>query len=444
MHSTPTTLLAAAAQAILPALSSQSSQQAQLLSTTMAEKDTSSTRESSGVPLLNLQEETLIPRSAFQDAYDGHQALHIRGYKPNTQSSTTSNGADFFHADDVRRLFESLGEQDKESWCIENKANHKPDDDDDDDDMEASPHNFLHNNMKGRGYCSFLVQHSKDLLTDLLTRRLPMVHLPVKKESDPKDDTAANIMNVDYGPALWLFFGKNYNSNESSLQGRPEHTDSVTHDGTFHYQLSGTKIWRLRPTTELMQAMMRNHHKKQNQSSSSSSKKRKVEEDNASSYKEEEANNNHIEVECKEGDILLLNTRLWWHSTIIPSQDVPCISYARDIYFREHKDDSAQEQQPNRELSMTNVDGTYAADDIEADTLLFTEHNMPDIELPRCKSDPNCQVVEMEDDEGDTFMAVVSLRDIKSGEFFTLLESDDDDSGDEGFCEEVWDEEEEE
>eukprot|EP00986_Skeletonema_menzelii_P008812 scaffold3838_cov157-Skeletonema_menzelii.AAC.2 len=405
----------------------------------MAEKETLCTKESrcssacasrppniADVPLLDLRDSTLLPRSTFQDAYDSHQALHIRGYEP---SNVADENAVFFHAGHVKGLFDSLGEQDKASWCIENKKNHKAAD----DDMDAKPGNFLQNNNKGRGYCSFLVQHSIDELKDLLTSSLPLVHLPVK-ESDSKDDTT--VMKVDYGPALWLFFGKNYNSNESLL-GRPEHTDSVTHDGTFHYQLSGTKIWRLRPTTELVEAMA-NHN--QNQQSSPSNKKRKIEEDDSTGREE---SNRHIEVVCKEGDILLLNTRLWWHSTIIPPQAEPCISYARDIYFTQQKEDSAQEEQPNQESSMTNVDGTYAAEAIEADTILFTEHNMPDIELPRSKTDPNCQVVELEDDNGDTFMAVVSLRDIKEGEFFRLLESDDEEaSGDEDCSEEVWEEEE--
>lgn len=378
------------------------------------------------MPLLDLQDTTLLSRSAFQDAYDGHQVLHIRGYKPNHLSNEND---DFFRADHVKDLFDSLGEQDKASWCIENKKNHKSDDED-----GAKPGSFLQNNKKGRGYCSFLVQHSKDVLDDLLTSSLPMVHLPVQKSNSKDGDTAA-LMKVDYGPALWMFFGKNYNSNEALL-GRPEHTDSVTHDGTFHYQLSGTKIWRLRPTAELMEAMA---SREQSQSSSTTNKKRKVEEIES----DKEANNPHIEVECREGDILLLNTRLWWHSTIISSQDVPCISYARDIYFTQQQDDAAQEEKPDRESSMTNVDGTYAAEAIEADTILFTERNMPDIELPRSKSDPNCQVVELEDEDGGTFMAVVTLREIKEGEFFCLMESDDEEeSGDEGFCQEAWEEEE--
>jgi hypothetical protein len=94
---------------------------------------------------------------------------------------------------------------------------------------------------------------------------------------------------------------------------------------------------------------------------------------------------------------------------------------------------------------MTNVDGTYAANDIEADTILFTEHNMPDIELPRSKDDPNCRVVELEDNDGETYMAVVSLRTINSGEFFKLEESDDDDDdSDDVGEEEAWEEEDEE
>lgn len=410
------------------------------------------------IPLLDLQEQAVITHSAFREAYDYHQAVHIRGYKPTHHSSSTSkendNNTTFFHADDVRNLFDSLADQDKESWCIENKANHN-NSDKVIDNCNTKPQDFLQNNKKGRGYCSFLVQHSKEVLEDLLATRLPMVHLPVTREkvaeeeegsSSDDDDSNSSIMKVDYGPALWLFFGKNYSSaaaNETLL-GRPEHTDSVTHDGTFHYQLSGTKIWHLRPTLELIEAM-RNSNKMQCQSKCCpSNKKRKVDQDDSASSDKND-NKIRIQVECKEGDILLLNTRLWWHSTTIPCQEVPCISYARDIYFTPQQNNDSEhhtEQTNDREFSMTNVDGTYAANDIEADTILFTEHNMPDIELPRSKDDPNCQVVELEDEDGGTYMAVVSLRAINSGEFFKLVESDDDDS-DDNVEEETWEEEDE-
>ena len=85
------------------------------------------------------------------------------------------------------------------------------------------------------------------------------------------------------------------------------------------------------------------------------------------------------------------------------------------------------------------VDGTYAADDIESETILFTENTMPNCELHRSKTNPNCQVVELEDEKTrESYMAVVSLRDIKAGEFFSVLESDEEGDSDEDM--EEWEE----
>lgn len=170
--------------------------------------------------------------------------------------------------------------------------------------------------------------------------------------------------------------------------------------------------------------------------------KRKIEDD---ARCDDGADREYIEVECKQGDILFVNTQLWWHSTLIPPQEVPCISYARDVYIisKERSAGAASAEASDvcnagdqHNSSMTNVDGTYAAEDIEADTVLFTENTMPDCELHRSKTDPNCQVIELEDEAtGESYMAVVSLRGIKAGEFFTILESDedydDDDDGEE-------------
>mmetsp|Transcript_26557 Transcript_26557/g.30888 ORF Transcript_26557/g.30888 Transcript_26557/m.30888 type:complete len:96 (-) Transcript_26557:101-388(-) len=76
---------------------------------------------------------------------------------------------------------------------------------------------------------------------------------------------------------------------------------------------------------------------------------------------------------------------------------------------------------------MTNLDGLYASNDIGAGTIIFTEEDMPDCELHRCKQNPNCEVTEI--DNG--LSAVISCRDIKAGEFFCILESEDDDNDDE-------------
>lgn len=250
-------------------------------------------------------------------------------------------------------------------------------------------------------------------------------------------------MKVHYGPCLWLFFGKNYREERGAsptmLQGRPEHTDSVTHDGTWHYQLSGRKIWRLRPTKELKlkQRIEKDKQQQRQEVKLLSGKKRRINcgSDDVDSIHEAEAKE-FLEVECKQGDILLLNTRLWWHSTFIPPQEVPCISYARDIYFINSEvaaaDTTCKSKIEQQQSSMSNIDGTYAAEDIEADTVLFTEQTMPNCELHRSnKTNANCQVVELEDDKtGESYMAVVSVRDIKAGEFFCILETDDEEDDD--------------
>lgn len=390
---------------------------------------------STQVPKIDLSNSKSVSKSDFEDAYNSHQVLHIRGYS----ASNTR-----FGSSDVQSLFTSLGDEDKKSWCIENKSN---------GDV-AQPCDFLHvNNKEHRGYCSFLVQHSKDVMDDLLSKQLPMVHLPVRSDESSNEKSSCktnkadeSLMLMNYGPCIWFFFGKNYNtkqkpSDEDSLLGRPEHTDSVRHDGTWHYQLSGTKIWRLRPTDELLSRIQQSHGA--NEECNISKKRKLADANDDTSITNGTLNNKFIEMECNQGDILFINTRLWWHSTVIPPQDSPSISYARDVYFADKANPEGEvaNNSGQQQSSMTNIDGTYAAQDIEASTVIFTEHSMPDCELHRSKTNPNCQVVELEDEEsGETYMAVVSLRDIKAGEFFCVMESDSEEDG-EAEDDGNWDEE---
>lgn len=72
---------------------------------------------------------------------------------------------------------------------------------------------------------------------------------------------------------------------------------------------------------------------------------------------------------------------------------------------------------------MSNVDGLYAANNIEEGTILFTEDDMPDCELPHSSTNPNCKVVELDDGTS----ALVSTRLISAGEFFCVAEESDDD-----------------
>jgi len=160
-----------------------------------------------------------------------------------------------------------------------------------------------------------------------------------------------------------------------------------------------------------------------------------------------------IQVDCCEGDVFIINTRLWYHQTILPPQPNPSVSYARDFWLKPKRETrkttnneadqttaTATAESPNggkstegifvdddptKGITMTNVDGLYATEDIEEGTVIFREDTMPDIELHRSATNSNCDVVEVIDEDGLEIQAVVSTRPIAAGEFFCMPESDD-------------------
>ena len=291
-----------------------------------------------------------------------------------------------FSWQDWASIFHGLGTEDKKSWCIENKG----------DEVSISPSTFLDASEKAeqrRAYCSFLVQKDASALENTLNR------LPVTK--------LECLGDVTYEPALWVFFGRNArckNNTNQVLTGRTEHTDSVSHDGTWHYQMSGSKVWTLRASSTLIQHL--NQHF-------------------ATSWNKE----NRMSVTIKQGDVLVINTRLWFHETSIPIQKTPSVSYARDFCF--------QGADIGGSHNMTNIDGLYATQVIEEGTIIFKESEMPACELHRSSDAFNCEVVELEDGTS----AVVSTRAIAAGEFFCVPETDDEEEDSEG---EVDDDSEEE
>jgi hypothetical protein len=242
-------------------------------------------------------------------------------------------------------------------------------------DPPVSPIDFLAaETTPARAYCSFLVQHDTEAYNETIAR-LPFQNFPATE--------------WEYEPALWMFFGRNPLGHES-LDGRPEHTDAITHDGTWHFQLSGKKSWFLRPTSDLLSRLR------------------------AEGF--ELSANKTFQVTCNEGDVIVVNTKLWFHHTVIPPQGRPSVSYARDFSGTGTAEPGAS--------GMTNLDGLYATNDIASGTIVFTEADMPECSLHRSATDPNCEVVELEDGTS----AVVSIRDIAAGEFFSTAESDDEDN----------------
>jgi hypothetical protein len=300
---------------------------------------------------------------AFADAFRTFQVVHLRN---TTKGPAERKGMTW---KDVGGIFERLDPSDRDSWCIETQKG-----------APMSAADFLEPRVAmTRAYCSFLIQKDKNAYQAAL-EQLPLQELGWTK--------------WHYEPALWLFFGRNSLDN-GDLEGRAEHTDSVSHDGTWHYQLSGRKEWYLRPSPKLMvhlQSRLRPELQPSLQETT------------------------QIRLDILEGDVIVINTRLWFHRTVIPSQQFPSVSYARD--FRETTETRMTEESCD---GMKNVDGLYATKDIEVGTIIFTENNAPDCELHRSSVNPNCEVVEMEDGTS----AVVSSRSIAEGEFFCVAESSD-------------------
>ncbi|CAE7934548.1 unnamed protein product [Symbiodinium necroappetens] len=229
----------------------------------------------------------------------------------------------------------------------------------------------------GSWYASFVLQRSRKALSEFLAQTIPAGAPKFLVERSPRNGSAA-IKLPKHSNAAWVFFGRNPGSR--ILRGRPEHTDAIQHSGTWHVQLKGEKVWTLKPTDEL---------------------RRKV-----PSLKKA----GRVRVRCMEGDVLCINTRLWWHSTHIPARCKLSLSVARDMYLDGTRPGACD---------MTNVDGHYALKPIQKGAVIFTEDTAPQLQLPR-SSTSNCELRESQ--RGS--LVVVAKRPIKKGEWFSLSDSD--------------------
>jgi len=256
----------------------------------------------------------------------------------------------------VAELFQGLDDKDKESLCIERN-----------EIADISSFLTASKDSENAAYCSFMIQHDTSALQSL------------KKQLTACQDLHSLWNESD---VIWIFFARNDIDN-LAMQGRPEHTDSISHDGTWHYQLSGSKQWKIRPTDALIE-----------------------EQPLLDSQREL-----HTCVTCAENDMFIVNTKLWFHQTFIPGQNNPSVSFARDFCFSSAEMDD----------TMTNAYGVYATATIERGHLVFTEAQMPDCELHRSHTHYNCSRVALDSGE----QAVVATRDIQPGEFFVLSHSDD-------------------
>ncbi|CAE8630009.1 unnamed protein product [Polarella glacialis] len=201
------------------------------------------------------------------------------------------------------------------------------------------------------------------------------------------------------------------------MPGRPEHTDKMKHHGTWHVQLSGCKEWYLRATSELLQAAGLLSEEGEG---------------------EPEEACRHV-VRCSAGDVLVVNTRLWWHSTKLPgSAGQPLsLSYARDFVISAAASGAAgaartaasaglvgdeEEDEDEQDTGVdVNVDGMLAKSGIKKGSVIMMAEEMPERKKTMSVPDaPNCMVRGSE---------LVAVKDIASGDLFLVLgfESDEED-----------------
>lgn len=150
----------------------------------------------------------------------------------------------------------------------------------------------------------------------------------------------------------------------------------IPHSGTWHAQLSGTKTWFLRPDSTTVWPMG-----------------------------PAPLVNTPLSVTVDPGDILLINTKLWYHRTEIgntaAAADQLSFSVAHDFYDLAFAIPSLQE------VDMTNIEDSWASQDISAGTVISSEL----LELPSDEN-PNCV--------WRFSRGLVAIRDIVQGESLTV------------------------
>ena len=372
----------------------------------------------------------------------------------------------------IHQTYESSSPQDKKSWNVENEGNDKL-------ASSTSPSKFLLSNMnpisnnstkehenksdKGNldnsdGYCSFILQDDSDKAVSSFTDRVESlltkdnIEIPNvleenmlphsmlfnctdKKAFDGCKGTTethgqSNTPLLTIAPHYWIFVGRNHHS-KNGLSGRREHTDSIEHDGTFHHQLLGGKLWKLRPTLELREICDQQH---------------------------DMALFDSYEVLVKEGDVFVINTRLWWHQTEIPTGW--SVSYARDLYLgcaerNLESEPTKGECVGNKEVSWASGfiprGTTLVVDDVEDclttnddDDISFRYDHLapPTIRRTNLQSIANCKLVLLPTEQDDAMeennsekhatsetdtrkrrkqVVLEMTRDIQEGEEFAML-----------------------
>mmetsp|Transcript_29666 Transcript_29666/g.83649 ORF Transcript_29666/g.83649 Transcript_29666/m.83649 type:complete len:726 (-) Transcript_29666:129-2306(-) len=236
---------------------------------------------------------------------------------------------------------------------------------------------------EGPWYASFVLNESAALQGALA--QLPAA-VPLLLER-----WGGDLTEIRHTANLWFFFGHNPSRSEP-MAGRPEHTDKITHSGTWHAQQSGSKVWFLRP-------------------------------DAAAEWPYGVCPRcpSPLVVHAEPGDLLIVNTALWYHRTEIPctaeAHERLSISYARDFYLSEAGHSDRDEEGGAASVEMGNMDDTWATEDVAGGTVIVEGPSA--LSFPQCKY-PNCRILWEAPAGGYEPPVVVAIRDICIGESLTV------------------------
>ena len=266
----------------------------------------------------------------------------------------------------------------------------------------------------GPFYVSSILQRHKEGVAAFLDKA-PLAEAPI------------HGFSADDG--IWLFMGRNparaSGSMPETMKGRPEHVDAVDHAGTWHVQMAGSKTWHVRPCADA--------------------------EDWAGAPPRLPDRGARLRIEVQRGDLLVINTRAWYHATNLEAQPGIqsadqgfSISYARDFYRDGDRkaaaaaaaataaataaaDNSkggklAKGRDGKDDMEKTNLPAQLdprllAANDVFEGDVALDEDDLPD-SVPRSRN-PNCELCVAEID-GDERVVLLALRWIFKGEPLTI------------------------
>lgn len=245
----------------------------------------------------------------------------------------------------------------QKSWTVENQG---------DCNKESLPTPLsLASTTNESFYVSTIVHREDDSAFQSFTQNLPKFEV---------------FDDLHFTSGAWLFLGHPGagKKRKRNMVGRAEHVDEVTHSGTFHIQVAGNKVWWIRPHPELFGDELPDLSTI------------------PGAEKSETTKSWRLKVEVEEGDIFVLNTKIWYHYTELPPSEWS-ISIAHDFF-----------------LPIPSPENFSEGD------VIYDEDEIPD-EMPRSDS-PNCAMAEVEgDDDADEIMIVlVALQSIREGDFLSV------------------------